>query len=109
MICLIIINEQLSINILMIAPEGADFMLNSYMSNFQNVISSIFFVSFKVIVITLTILLVFSLIMLAIGCLIKSQKIKSKFLIVAPSLLLGTIFFLAIPYIFVYFKDLIIL
>lgn len=107
MICLIIINEQLSINILMIAPEGADFMLNSYMSNFQNVISSIFFVSFKVIVITLTILLVFSLIMLAIGCLIKSQKIKSKFLIVVPSLLIGTIFFIITPVIYMCIKNLI--
>lgn len=76
-----------------------------YISNFENVVSSILFVSFKVIVITLTILLIFSLIILAIGCLIKSQKIKSKFLIVVPSLVLGYIFFLALPYIFVYFKN----
>lgn len=76
-----------------------------YISNFENVVSSILFVSFKVIVITLTILLIFSLIILAIGCLIKSQKIKSKFLIVVPSLVLGYMFFLALPYIFVYFKN----
>ena len=76
-----------------------------YISNFENVVSSILFVSFKVIVIILTILLIFSLIILAIGCLIKSQKIKSKFLIVVPSLVLGNIFFLALPYIFVYFKN----
>lgn len=76
-----------------------------YISNFENVVSSILFVSFKVIVITLTILLIFSLIILAIGCLIKSQKIKSKFLVVVPSLVLGNIFFLALPYIFVYFKN----
>ena len=67
-------------------------MLDSYMNNFENVISSIFFVSFKVIIVLLTIMLIISLIILAIGCLIKSQKIKSKFLIVVPSLLLGVIF-----------------
>lgn len=80
-------------------------MLDSYMNNFQNIVSSIFFVSFKVIVILLTILLILSLIILAIGCLIKSQKIKSKFLIVVPSLLLGNMLFLVIPYIIVYFKN----
>lgn len=82
-------------------------MLNDYMNNFQNMISSIFFASFKVIVIILAILLVFSLIMLAVGCLIKSQKLKSKFLIVVPSLILGSVFFLSLPYIFVHFRNLI--
>lgn len=82
-------------------------MIEDYLDNFNNIISSIFFVGFKVIVIILTILLIFSLIMLAIGCLIKSQKLKSKFLLTVPILLLGNIFFLAIPYIFVYFKNMI--
>ena len=67
-------------------------MPTDYIDNFENVVSSIFFVSFKVIVIILVILLVFSLIMLAVGCLIKSQKLKSKFLIVVPSLILGSVF-----------------
>ena len=82
-------------------------MIDSYINNFEKIVSSIFFVSFKGIVILLVSLLIFSLIMLAIGCLIKSQKIKSKFLIIVPSLLLVTIFFLAIPYIFVLFKNMI--
>lgn len=82
-------------------------MLDNYINNFENIVSSIFFVSFKVIVIILVSLLILSLIMLIIGCLIKSQKIKSKFLIIVPSLLLVTIFFLAIPYIFVLFKNMI--
>lgn len=82
-------------------------MLTDYMNNFQNIVSSIFFVSFKVILIILVILLIFSLIMLAIGCLIKSQKIKSKFLITVPSLLLGLIVYLISPLIYIYFKDLI--
>lgn len=76
-----------------------------YINNFENMLSTIFFVSFKVIVITLTILLILSLIILAIGCLIKLQKIKSKFLKVVPSLILGIIFVLTLPYIFVYFKN----
>lgn len=80
-------------------------MPTDYIDNFENVVSSIFFVSFKVIVIILTILLVFSLIMLTIGCLIKSQKIKSKFLIAVPSLILGSVFFLSLPYFFVHFKN----
>lgn len=82
-------------------------MPTNYIDNFENVLSSIFFVSFKVIVIILAILLVFSLIMLAVGCLIKSQKIKSKFLVVVPGLLIGGIFFLSLPYIFVHFRNLI--
>ena len=80
-------------------------MLEDYMNNFENIVSSIFFISFKTIIITLTILLIISLILLAIGCLIKSQKIKSKFLVVVPSLLLINIFFISIPYIIVWFKD----
>ena len=80
-------------------------MPEDYIDNMQNMISSILFVSFKVIVIILAILLILSLIMLAIGCLIKSQKIKSKFLIAVPSLIIGTVLFLALPYMFVYFKN----
>lgn len=76
-----------------------------YINNFENMLSTIFFVSFKVIVITLTILLILSLIMLAIGCLIKSQKIKSSFLKIVPSLIIGIIFILSLPFIFVYFKN----
>lgn len=80
-------------------------MPTDYIDNFNNIVSSIFFVSFKTIVIILAILLIFSLIMLAIGCLIKSQKIKSKFLVVVPSLILGSVFLLSLPYIFVHFKN----
>ena len=82
-------------------------MPEDYISNMENMLSTILFVGFKVIVIILAILLILSLIMLAIGCLIKSQKIKSKFLLVVPSLLIGSIFFLSLPYIFVHFRNLI--
>lgn len=82
-------------------------MIDSYINNFQNIVSSIFFVGFKVTAIILIVLLILSLIMLAIGCLIKSQKIKSKFLVTVPGLLLGNIFFLSLPYIVVVFKNMI--
>lgn len=80
-------------------------MLNDYMNNFQNIVSNISFVGFKVMLIILVILLIFSLIMLAIGCLIKSQKIKSRFLTSTLSLLFGNIFFLCIPFFIVYIKN----
>ena len=82
-------------------------MLDSYINNFQNVVSSVLFVVFKITLIILVSLLILSLILLAIGCLIKSQNLKSKFLIVAPSLLIGIVFFLLLPLIFVHFKNLI--
>lgn len=82
-------------------------MLNDYMNNFQNIVSNIFFVGFKVMLIILVTLLIFSLVMLSIGCLIKSQKIKSKFLTSSISLLFGIVAFLCIPFFIVYFKNLI--
>lgn len=82
-------------------------MVNNYINSFENIISSIFFIGFKIILIILISLLIFSLIMLAIGCLIKSQKIKSKFLIIVPGLFLGNILFLTLPYFVVLFKNII--
>ena len=82
-------------------------LYDNYINNFETTVSNIFFVSFKVIVIVLTILTILSLIMLAIGCLIKSQKIKSKFLIAVPSLLLIEALFLSIPIFVVHFRYLV--
>ena len=82
-------------------------MLNDYINNFNSVVSNILFVGFKVILIFLVVLLIVSLIMLAIGCLIKSQKLKSKFLIVVPSLVLVNILLLVLPLIFVHLKNII--
>lgn len=79
---------------------------DNYINNFENTVSNIFFVSFEVIVIVLTILTILSSIMLIIGCLIKSQKIKSKFLIAVPSLILISILFLSIPIFVVKFRNL---
>ena len=82
-------------------------MLDSYMNNIENIVSSTLFIGFKITLIILVSLLIISLMLLAIGCLIKSQKMKSKFLIAVPSLLIGIIFFLTIPPTFIYFKNLI--
>lgn len=80
-------------------------MPNNYINNFETMISSILFIGFKVILIVLVTLLILSLLLLMLGCLIKSQRLKSKFIIVVPSLLLGIIFLLSLPLIFVYFKN----
>ena len=82
-------------------------MLDSYINNIENIVSVTRFIGFKITLIILVSLLIISLILLAIGCLIKSQKMKSKFLIAVPSLLIGIIFFLSIPPTFIYFKNLI--
>lgn len=82
-------------------------MLDSYMNNIENIVSSTLFIGFKITLIILVSLLIISLMLLAIGCLIKSQKMKSKFLIAVPSLLIGIIFFLSIPPTFIYFNNLI--
>lgn len=82
-------------------------MIDIYINNFENIASSVLFFVFISILIILTLLLIISLILLAIGCVIKSQKLKSKFLIAVPSLLFGIIFLLSVPSIFVHFKNLI--
>lgn len=78
-----------------------------YINNFERILSFFFFTSFKIIVCILTIILILSLIILAIGCVIKSQKIKSNFLKLIPKLLLVLIFILILPYLFLQFKSLI--
>ena len=70
-------------------------------------LSNALFFCFKYSVIIFVTLLILSLLLLGIGCLIKSQKIKSKFLIVVPTLTVGTIILLAIPYVIIFIKKLI--
>ncbi len=84
-----------------------EFSMDNYINNLETVVSSTLFLAFKVVLIILVTLLILSLILLAIGCLIKSQKIKSKFLIAVPTLIIGNIVFLSIPIIFVYIKNMI--
>ena len=81
-------------------------MIDNYINNINVMLSNALFFCFKYAVIIFVTLLILSLLLFTVGLLIKSQKIKSKFLIVVPSLLAGIIFLLAIPYIFVYIKNL---
>lgn len=80
-------------------------MLDLDINNIGNVISDIFYYFFITTVIILASLLIISLIALIIGCLIKSQKIKSKFLLVVPGIVIVNILFLSFPCIFVLIKS----
>ena len=80
-------------------------MLNNYIYNFETIISNFLFYSFKYTLLLIAIFLIVPLIFLMIGCIIKSQKIKSKFLKIVPGLLVSLIFLLIFPYILVQFKN----
>ncbi len=82
-------------------------MINNYINNFRSIISTFLFYVFKYTLLLLVVILILSLIFLMIGCIIKSQTIKSKFIKIVPSLLLSLIFLLLLPYILVQFKNLI--
>lgn len=81
-------------------------MIDNYINGFNVFIKNTLFFCFKCAMIFFVTLLFISLILLAVGCLIKSQKLKSKFLIVVPSLIVGSIFLILLPYIFVNIKNL---
>lgn len=72
-------------------------MINNYINNFQSIISTFLFYGFKYTLHLLVVILILSLIFLMIGCIIKSQTIKSKFIKIVPSLLLSLIFLLLLP------------
>lgn len=78
-------------------------MTNDYINNLNNLISSILFYSFIGSVMLLTILLIVSLIILIIGCLLKSQIIRRKFLKASISILILLVFIILVPVIFTLF------
>ena len=80
-------------------------MPTNYIYVYSNVVSTTLFLLYKIVLILLVISQIYSLVMLAIGCLIKSQKIKSKYIAVTPILLLGCISFIVLPYIYTYFNN----
>ena len=82
-------------------------MIHNYINNFESIMSTFLFYGFKYTLLLLVVILILSLIFLMIGCIIKSQTIKSKFIKIVPSLLLSLIFLLLLPYILVQFKNLI--
>lgn len=79
--------------------------MTNYTENFEVILLSVLFFVFKISIIVLTILIIISLLLLIFGCLIKSEKIKLKFLKVTPSLLFTNFILLSIPIIVWYFKN----
>jgi len=82
-------------------------MIDEYINNFEEMISLVFFTSFKTMLILYVVVLIISLLILIIGCLIKSQTIKLKFLKVVSFLILIIMIWLFIPYIVIGFKNII--
>ena len=82
-------------------------MFEDYINNFNNIISSFFYIAFVSILVLLVILLIVSLLILILGCLIKSQTLKLKFLKTVPFLMIGIFFILLIPILYVRFKSMI--
>lgn len=78
-------------------------MSNGYINNLSNLISSVLFYSFIGTVMLLTILLIVSLIILIIGCLLKSQIVRAKFLKGSISILVLLVFIIIVPVIFTFF------
>ena len=81
-------------------------MIENYMNNFENIVTSIIFIGFLSVIFMLLIVLVISLLLLILGCIIKSQTLKTKFLKVVPILLIGISFVMSLPIVFVYLKEL---
>ena len=81
-------------------------MIENYMNNFSNIVASILFIAFIVVVLLLVASLIISLLLLILGCIIKSQTLKTKFLKAVPILLIGIIFIMSLPIVFVYLKEL---
>lgn len=80
--------------------------MQNYIFNIENLISNILFYSFIGCLCLIVIELIISLIMLIIGCLIKSQTIRSKFLRIVPISLFFLILLLSIPKIGITIKSL---
>ena len=74
-------------------------MPNDYINNLSNLISSALFYSF----VGTVILLIASLIILIIGCLLKSQIVRRKFLKASISILILLVFIILVPVIFSFF------
>ena len=79
-------------------------MIDNYINNFESIMSTFLFYGFKYTLLLLVTFLILSLILLILGCIIKSQTLKSKFLKIVPGLLLSLIFLLLLPYILVQLK-----
>lgn len=75
-------------------------MANDYINNISNMISSALFYTFIGTITFLAITLIISLVVLIIGCLLKSQVIRVKFLKSSIGILITLIFVILIPVIY---------
>lgn len=75
-------------------------MFEEYIHNFNDTISSFLFATFLILLIVLSILLIISLLLLLLGCLIRSQTSKSKFLKIVPILLFGIFYAIDTNYLY---------
>lgn len=80
-------------------------MIDEYIANISNIGVQVLFFLFKYTVILLSLFLIVSLLILILGCLIKSQKIKMKFLKSSISVFIALIIILSIPIIIYYIKN----
>lgn len=80
-------------------------MIDEYINNINAIGTEVLFFLFKLSTILLTALLILSLIMLIVGCLIKSQKLKMSFLKSSIGNLFSLIFLLLIPVIIYQIKQ----
>ena len=80
-------------------------MIDEYIANISNIGVQVLFFLFKYTVILLSLFLIVSLLILILGSLIKSQKIKMKFLKSSISVFITLIIILSIPIIIYYIKN----
>jgi len=81
--------------------------MNEYMESITRLGNEVLFFLFKISVVVITILLIFSLVMLIIGCVFKSQKLRSKYLKSSISLLISLVILLLLPILIYLYKNLI--
>ena len=78
-----------------------------YLNNINTYISEGLFFLFKISIYTFTVLTIISLIFLLIGQLVKSQKMKDKYIKLSMSFLILLVFIILIPIIYTSFKSLV--
>ena len=78
-----------------------------YLNNINTYISEGLFFLFKISIYAFTVLTIISLILLLIGQLIKSQRMKDKYIKLSMSFLILLVFIFLIPIIYIRFKNLV--
>ena len=80
--------------------------MDEYIDSITRLGNEVLFFLFKISVIVITALLIFSLIMLIAGCVLKSQKLRSKYLKASISLLVSLVILLLLSILIYLYKNL---